>query len=120
MLLIRLILSKTFVTSLLLNFMQYLQWVLSLLNDFDAVGFFDEYVQQGNVLLHVLEDLLLKGVHPGLIPAQLISIKEFSAPVTGDHIHHIEAEVGVALLQNFLPGRLLARPIQLPEVGRLG
>ena len=117
MLLIRLILSRTFVTSLL--FIQYLQWVLSLLADFDAVGFFDEDVQQGNILLHVLEDLLLKGVHPGLIPAhQFISFKEVRAPVTGDHIHHIEAEVGVAFLQNFLPGRVLARPIQLSEVGR--
>ena len=49
--------------------MQYLQWVLSLLTDLYAVGFFDENVEQGNVLLHVLENLLLKGVHPGLIPA---------------------------------------------------
>ena len=116
MLLIRLILSKTFVTTLL--FIQYLQWVLSLLDDFDAEGFFDEDVQQGNILLHVLEDLLLKGVLPGLIPAQLISSKEFRAPVTGHHIYHIEAEAGIAFLQNFLPGRVLARPIQLSEVER--
>ena len=119
MLLIRLILSRTFIKSLIGNLIQYLQWVLSLLNDFDAVGFFYENVEQGNVLLHVLEDLLLKGVHPALIPAQHVGIKEFRTPITGDPIYHIKAEVGVAFLQSFLPGRLLARPIQLAEVGRL-
>ena len=70
MLLIRLILSTTLPTSTLdFNFIEYLQWVLSLLTDLDAVGFFDENVKQGNILLHIFEDLLLKGVHPCLIPA---------------------------------------------------
>ena len=48
--------------------MEHLQWVLSLLANLDAVGFFDEYVKQGNILLHVLENLLLKAVQSGLIP----------------------------------------------------
>ena len=99
--------------------MQYLQWVLSLLNDFDAVGFFYEYVEQGNVLLHVLEDLLLERVHSGLVPTRFqqgIGVKEFNANVSSDHVHHIKAEVRVTFLQNFLSCRLLASPIQLPEV----
>ena len=91
MLLMRLILSRKF--HCIDNFMEDLQWVLPLLHDFDAVGFFDEYVKQSNILLHVLEDLLFKGIYPGLIPSQLICIKEFRAPVTADHIDHIEAEV---------------------------
>ena len=57
--------------------MEHLQWVLPLLANLDAVGFFDEYVKQSNVLLHVLEDLLFKGVHPRLIPADLIQQVSF-------------------------------------------
>ena len=67
MLLIRLIL-RTKIWKYLDNFMEHLQWVLPLLANLDAVGFFDEYVKQGNVLLHVLENLLLKRIQPGLIP----------------------------------------------------
>ena len=98
---------------------KYSHWEFYLLADLHTVRIFDEDVQERNVLLHVLEDLFLKVVHPALIPAQYVGIKEFRTPIAGDHIHHIKAEVGVAFLQDFLPGRLLARPIQLSEVGRL-
>ena len=98
---------------------KYSHWEFYLLADLHTVRIFDEDVQQGNVLLHVLEDLLLERVHSGLVPTKFqqgIGVKEFNANVSSDHVHHIKAEVRVTFLQNFLSCRFLASSIQLPEV----
>ena len=104
------------------NFLRgYLQWYFDLLNYLRAVWLFDEDVEQSNILFHVLENLLLESVHPGLIPGisrnfQKFPIKDMKARLTSKHFGHIKTDFLVVILQYFFPGCILARSTQLSEI----
>ena len=68
--------------------------------DLDAERFLDEDVYQSYVVLHVLQELGLKVIDPGLVLAKdVCGIKDSLAGLVLHNVLHLITEEAVALLQ---------------------
>lgn len=68
--------------------------------DLDAERFLDEDIYQSYIVLHILQELGLKVIDPGLVLAKdVCGIKDGLTGIMLHHILHLITEAAVALLQ---------------------